>query len=112
MAELSFLPSTEGGRALAFEYSLTSDGDEWGDCMAWFFAVAHVLHHSSMEPIPAGWQYRHAPGCSSLYPLDGYEEEILVSLWDDGTIDEYDLIEFGNALSALDDALKAEGKNY
>lgn len=112
MAELEFEPTTEGGKALAFEYSLTGDGDEWDDLMGWFFAVAHVLHHSSMELIPAGWDYHHAPGCSTLGTDESYEEEILIGLWNDGTIDEYDLIEFGDALDVLYYALKAGGKDY
>ena len=112
MTGLDFTPSTEGGKALAFEYSLTGDGDEWGDCMGWLFAVAHVLHHSSTEPVPASWQYRDGLGCSGLDSDESYEESILIELWDSGTIDEYDLIEFGNALDVLSDALRAEGLSY
>jgi hypothetical protein len=36
------------------------DGDPWGWCMAWWFAIAGTLHDRG-DSVPAEWQYRTSP---------------------------------------------------
>lgn len=91
-------------------YESTHDGDEWGNVMSWFFAVAHVLHHAG-EAVPASWNYRHYLYCDGL-DTNQYEEAELFHALANGIVTHDDLFEFGDFLDREDERLKANNEAY
>jgi hypothetical protein len=85
---------------LQFEYSL--EGDDWGSCMSWRFAIAGELYARG-APIPEEWQYR--PG---LHPvdLDDHKAPIVAGAPTDV------LMHFVEDIEDNVKQLKAEGKDY
>ena len=92
-------------------YNGTLEGDEWGNCMSWLFATAHVLEH--LGQCPPEWQYRHGL-CfrEDLSESESFEESELVFYMEDDGVTIDDLIVFGEMLNNLRDILVAEGKDY
>lgn len=92
-------------------FEQSADGDEWGNVMSWFFAVAHVLHH--LDEIPEEWNYIHAPYCDEdMRDPREFNESELAYLMAEELVTVEDLIEFGHWLDREDERLKAAGKAY
>lgn len=95
-------------------YNLSFDGDEWGNCQAWRFAIAHLLHH--MDRCPDEWQYVHglcyADGLSYLEDVGDDTEQDIMDMLRAGLVNVLDLIEFGTMLNNLRDILELENKDY
>jgi hypothetical protein len=90
------------------EYTASRDGDEWGTCTAWWFAVAHEIYARSLD-IPDEWQFR--PGAACHAPDYGREWE----RWETefcATIKDHTLVRFGELLHRHSKALKARGLSY
>ncbi len=92
-------------------FDSTEDGDEWGDCMGWFFAVAHVLYH--LDEVPVEWDYNHGL-CLDYDPTDSkdYDEAELQYLMAEELVTVQDLVEFGNTLNNVYYTLIEQGKDY
>jgi len=89
---------------LLAEYRLIGDdGDGYGTCMKWFFAVANELDRRNLI-CPDHWQYRPSP-FGPEKPED-YEQEIC------SQATEKALIAFGNMLERYYRLLKAAGMDY
>lgn len=68
------------------------DGDPWGWCMAWWFAIAGTLYDRG-EDIPREWQY--GPGARQGPEPDSFEETAIRDL----EISSPALIRMGNVLT-------------
>jgi len=89
------------------EYKLTSDGDSWGHCLCWLFAIADEIYFNRCDEIsvPDKWQFR--PSCiGPSNDPESYETEIV-----EGT-ETHDLLQFGQVLHRYADRLKRAGKDY
>lgn len=94
--------------------AISGDGDPWGSARGWMFAVAHVLHHTEPDLIPASWLYRDAMGCHGVDTgEDGdYPETMLAELRETGVIDGDALLYAGRVLDRYTDWLSAAGYSY
>lgn len=92
-------------------FDSTDDGDEYGNCMGWWFATAHVLYH--LNEVPDEWNYNHGL-CLNYDPNDSddFDEAELQYRISDDLVSISDLIEFGNTLLNVCDILKEQGKDY
>ena len=86
------------------DFRQTSDGDGFGNCMAWLFACAIELDIRG-DDVPEAWQYR-AGAAGSHHEPDCYYAECL------STFDSDTIAEFGNILSRYQSKLHAAGKTY
>jgi len=91
------------------EYKLTNDGDAWGNCMQWLFAICDYLTFETDECIPDEWKFRASPmganeDCFCYQSLRhfAFEQEITDS----------DVLEFGKVLIRLRDILERKGLSY
>jgi hypothetical protein len=96
--------------ALLDLFDETADGDEWGNCLGWHFAVAHVLYH--FDEVPSEWQYNHGLCDDDMRDPASNDEAELIYLMEDCGITTDDLVSFGNMLNNLHDILIHEGKDY
>jgi hypothetical protein len=86
------------------QYRCTHDGDAWGNCMGWRFAVAAEMWHRGLA-IPSEWGY--SPGMASdPRELETLEGETCA----DATDEALEL--FGAVLLRVYDKLKAAGEDY
>lgn len=88
-----------------------ADGDEWGDCMMGWFGIAAVLHAEGSRGVPDRWRYQPGAGASEV-DADAWPDADLAHGLRSGEWTEADMIEAGDYLSELADALRAEGKDY
>lgn len=98
-------PLDGGNRDLANlkdEFRLTGSGDDWGNAMSWWFAVALEMHDRGMD-IPDEWQFRAGAGRSDATE---YEGECCQQA------EETALEEFGAILTRYCRYLKFKGKDY
>jgi hypothetical protein len=91
------------------EYKLTNDGDAWGNCMQWLFAICDYLTFETDECIPDEWKFRASPmganeDCFCYQSLRhfAFEQEIT----------DADVLEFGKVLIRLRDILERKGLSY
>lgn len=66
---------------LKFEYRLGNDGDAWGHCMQWWFAIADEIEFNRDFDVPADWQFRPSP--LGLCEDDEYMRSIMNDATDD-----------------------------
>lgn len=81
----------------------SDNGDAWGRCMTWWFALADYMYDHDMV-IPDEWEFRH--GLSS--DVDSFE----YSLLDEEGMTASECRRFGNALSRLARRIKSVGRDY
>lgn len=84
------------------EFRLGDVGDPWGNCMAWLFAIADVLHFEH-DGAPMAWQFRPSP-FGPDYGAPEYETAVKCS--------KEDLTAFGNLLNRYSDLLRRQGRDY
>lgn len=101
---------TQGERDLMATLNQGHDGDEWGLCMSWFFAVAHTLYH--LDEVPAEWQYSHGLCDGDMRDPDEFEESEIAYLMVENLVTVEDLINFGHFLDHWSDELREAGKDY
>jgi hypothetical protein len=92
-------------------WSLTGDGDVWGDVISWCFDIAEVMTLAG-EPVPTSWEFRPAPGLSEESVSESWPESELLEMYDDGTVSGDDLREAGEVFMRYADILRAMGKDY
>lgn len=90
---------------LCHEFRLTNDGDSWGTCMAWLFAIAdYQMFELDVGPDPQ-WEFRPSPMGPNT---ESFEYQALVELEP-----AQDVLErFGASLWRLSSILKEHGKDY
>jgi hypothetical protein len=97
--------------AIRAEWSLTGDGDRYGDTMEWCFACAYALWAFSSD-IPAAWQFRAGAGLTVEDIRDDYPASILLDMLDDGTVTADDIRHAGDVFVRYADVLTAAGQSY
>jgi len=103
--------ATPGYKTLRAEYNVSWDGgDPWGSNIEWLFAISEFLTHEG-PGTPAGWDFHDSPAHHGWEP-DGYQEEMLADMWDEGEFTMDDALTFGHVLNRYDDMLRAAGLNY
>jgi hypothetical protein len=89
---------------LKSEFRISSDGDDWGNAMHWWFAIAGEIHEHREWNVPDAWRYR--PGLSAIPDATDYAAEACHNATDDA------LTEFGALIHRYARALKRAGKSY
>jgi len=94
---------------LKHEFRATNDGDAWGNCMQWLFAICDYLTFETDECIPDEWQFRPAMGganedCFCYQSLRHFAFEQFIT--------SKDVLEFGKVLIRLRDILEHKGLSY
>jgi hypothetical protein len=98
---------TDGYNAIMEEVRLSWDeGEPFGSCMGWHFAIAHILHHG--EDAPVEWEFRHGDGCSGI----NYEEDMIIYHLIHRDVSAEDMINVGNVLARYRVWLGLAGKDY
>lgn len=92
-------------KVLKDEYKLTNDGDPWGNCMQWLFAVCDYLTFETDECVPNEWHFRASP-CGS--DEKSYVFQSLKEL----SLPDQEILEFGKVLIRLRDILEKKGLSY
>lgn len=92
---------------LIAEYRLTHCGDNWGNCMEWWFAIADEIYWNRAPHlrVPDNWQFRPSPLGPQNEP-ESYTTEIVQSATDSA------LEEFGAMLHRYAAILKKRGEDY
>ncbi len=103
--------ATPGYKALRGEYNVSWDGhDPWGSNIGWLFAISEFLTHEG-PGTPPEWDFHDSPVHHGWEP-EGYPEEMLADMWDEGEFTIEDALTFGGVLNRYDDMLRAAGLNY
>jgi hypothetical protein len=92
-------------------WSLTGDGDVWGDVISWCFDVAEVLTVAG-EYVPASWEFRPSPLLNEDNVRESWPESELLDMYDDGSITGDDLRESGEVFIRYSHILTAMGRDY
>lgn len=96
-------------KALKEVYNMYHDGDQWGNAMGFFFAVADYLCFDTDIPVPDSWGFRPSP----LGPDDeSYQYREIETLIEAGEITDQDVLRFGRILNRLTDIYRAKGIDY
>ena len=104
--------ATPGYRNLRFEFNTAYSGDAWGEAMSWWFAIAELLYHAG-ETLPDEWQFRDSPmHAADGWMPEGYTEETLCELLDEGYCTLDDIKTFGEVINRWAGLLKAAGLDY
>jgi hypothetical protein len=87
------------------EFKATNDGDHWGNCMQWLFAVCDYLTFETDEIVPDEWQFK-----PSLFGAneDDYNYQTLKEL----DVPSEDVLHFGSLLIRFSEMLKRKGLDY
>jgi len=87
------------------EFKATNDGDHWGNCMQWLFAVCDYLTFETDEIVPDEWQFK-----PSLFGAneDDYNYQTLKEL----DVPSEDVLHFGSLLVRFSEMLKRKGLDY
>ena len=87
------------------EYKLTSDGDAWGNCMQWLFAIGDHLTFNTNIPVPAEWEFRPSP-------LGADDDSYVFQFLREDHVAADDVLSFGHSLIRLRDILQSQGRDY
>ena len=87
------------------EFKATNNGDHWGNCMQWLFAVCDYLTFETDESVPDEWQFK-----PSLFGAneDDYNYQTLKEL----DVPSEDVLHFGSLLVRFSEMLKRKGLDY
>jgi len=102
--------TTPGYKHIRAEYNMMDDGDVWGTALEWHFACADILYHYDPDMVPASWQFRHGPLCEGIE--NGYEQDMMDDLLDEGIVDTDDIRAFGNVMERYLNILRKAGRSY
>lgn len=88
---------------------MSHDGDDWGQCMAFRFAIAGTIYRNGGD-IPQSWVYQ--PGVFEAEPPQDWPEVEIEEMFQSGLISMEDLIQAGEVFKRYSDILEAQGKDY
>jgi hypothetical protein len=92
-------------------------GDEWGECMGMWFAIAELLWALD-EEIPAHWEFRASPmhergrGADAVMADASWPETQLAEMYLEELFTADDLRHAGNVFTRYAQLLKLAGKDY
>lgn len=90
-------------------WEISHDGDDWGQCMAFWYAIADTLYREDGD-IPNSWQYK--PPLYVDEKPDSWPETEIDHMYQEGVISLDDLTYAGRVFERYSDLLKAQGKSY
>lgn len=92
---------------LKAEFRLTSDGDDWGNVMHWWFTIAEEIywHRGPSLEVPPSWRFRPSPLGETSDPDDYALSAVREA--DDST-----LAAFGALIHRYAQRLKHIGRDY
>ncbi len=91
------------------EFKLTNSGDNWGNVMAWLFAIGDFITFETDECIPDSWQFRPSPlGANE----DCYVYQSLRHFAYEKYVTTADILHFGKVLIRVRDILESKGESY
>jgi len=90
---------------LKTHFQLSNDGDQWGNCMQWLFAVCDYITFEKDECVPDEWQFKPSP-------LGADEDDFNYQTLKELNITSKDALHFGNLLVRLRDLLQRKGLDY
>ena len=96
-------------RVLKNEFKLTNDGDNWGNVMAWLFAIGDYITFETDESVPDEWQFKPSPMGANE---DCFVFQSLRHFASEGEIMSADVLKFGNVLNRVRDILERKGESY
>lgn len=111
---MSVLAQSNGYLALRGLYVLGDQGDPWGTCSGFLFALAEVIHHDTDCDVPSEWKFSDSPMHTTAWDredVDWPESEIQDMQWY-GECSANDMIAFGNVLIRYGHFLKSIGRDY
>ena len=89
-------------------WAMSHDGDDWGQCMGIWFAIANCLHRHN-GPIPRHWQFRAG---ATEEAAEDWPDTMLEDLLHCEAITFFDLVQAGNVFARYASILQAQGKAY
>ena len=90
---------------LKHEFRATNDGDAWGNCMQWLFAICDYLTFETDECVPDEWHFKPSP-------FGAYEESYVFQSLKQLSLPDREILEFGKVLIRLRDILEHKGLSY
>ena len=91
---------------LKSDFRLTSDGDDWGNCLHWWFTIADEIHFNRENLcVPESWRFKPSP-CGPSNEADRWETTAVREADDDS------LMQFGHLVNRYARLLKHLGKDY
>lgn len=91
---------------LKSEFRLTADGDDWGNCMHWWFTIADEIHFNRETiSVPSSWKYTPSPLGLSNDPDDIVTRAVAEAENDS-------LMKFGHLMNRYAHFLEHLGKDY
>lgn len=91
---------------LKCEFRLTADGDDWGNCINWWFTIADEIHFNRENLcVPASWKFKSSSLGSSNDP-DAMETSAVVAA------DDESLMKLGALIDRYARLLRHLGKDY
>lgn len=91
---------------LKSEFRLTSDGDDWGNTMIWWFSIADEIYFKRKTLcVPPSWKFKPSPA-GFVNDLDDYVANCV------SEADDQSLMRMGNLVHRYARFLKHLGKDY
>ena len=90
---------------LKTEFQSSNDGDHWGNCMQWLFAVCDYLTFETDERVPDNWHFKPSPFGANE---DDFNYQTLKEL----DVPSKDVLHFGRLLVRFSELLKRKGLDY
>ena len=91
------------------EFKATSDGDHWGNVMAWLFAIGDFITFETDECIPDTWQFKPSM-CGANEDCFIYQS--LRHFAFEKQVTNEEILHFGNLLMRVRDILESKGESY
>ena len=91
------------------EFKLTNDGDNWGNVMAWLFAIGDYITFETDKCIPDTWQFKPSM-CGANE--DCYVFQSLRHFAFEKYVTSEEIMQFGNILIRVRDILESKGESY
>ena len=91
------------------EFKLTNDGDNWGNVMAWLFAIGDYITFETDKCIPDTWQFKPSM-CGANE--DCYVFQTLRHFAFEKCVTSEEIMQFGNILIRVRDILESKGESY
>ena len=91
---------------LKHDFRLTSDGDDWGNCLHWWFTIADEIHFNRANlSVPLSWKFKPSP-----FGFTNDPENYITHCVREA--DDASLMQFGHLVNRYARFLKHLGKDY
>ena len=91
---------------LKSDFRMTSDGDNWGNCLSWWFTIADEIYFNRENlRVPESWRFKPSM-CGPSNEANRWETIAVLEA------DDVSLMKFGHLISRYASLLKHLGKDY